>query len=66
MVWKMRWKLVCKWVAPNVVDVGIVFENGSSEQVARVAFPNDAMINSTVKCMDVIVDALKKRYRESC
>ena len=62
----MKWKIVCKWVRPNVVDVGLVFMSGESVQIGRFMVPNDGMVNNTVKCTDIIVEALKKRYRESC
>ena len=61
----MRYKIVAKWVSSNVVDLGIVFENGHTQQVARLLMPNDAMVNLTVKCVEEIIVALKKRYRNS-
>ena len=63
----MRWKLVAKQVNPdgNVIDVGLVWENGNTEIVARIVFPNDRQICENVKCTEAIIKILRARLRSS-
>lgn len=49
----------------NVLDIGIAYANGDSEQIARVVMPNDKQINDDLECANAICVALKKRIRKS-
>ena len=60
-----NFRLVAKFLTPHVVDVGIVYPNGSCFTVARVAFPEDFQIADTTKCIEDIISILRKRYRGS-
>lgn len=57
-------RLVQKFTG-NVLDIGIAYANGDSEQIARVVMPNDKQINDDLECANAICVALKKRIRKS-
>lgn len=63
----MRWKLVSKQVNPagNIIDIGVVWENGRTEPIARIVFPDDKMICDNVRCIEAIIKILKARFRSS-
>ena len=62
----MKWKLVVKFANPHTGCIGIVWENGAQEEVARILFPNDQMLGENVKAMEEMAKILNKRYRASC
>lgn len=57
-------RLVQKFTG-NILDIGIAYANGDSEQIARVVMPNDKQINDDLECANAICVALKKRIRKS-
>ena len=61
----MRYRFAAKFINPTLVDVGIVWENGNTAPVARLAMPNDMQVGDTVKCVDEIIVILRKRYKNS-
>ena len=63
----MKWKIIAKQVNPdgNIIDIGVVWGDGSSAPICRIVFPNDKMICANVKCVDAIIKILKARFRES-
>ena len=63
----MKWKLVAKQVNPdgNIIDIGLVWENGNTDFVARIVFPNDKMLCDNVRAVDSLIKILKARFRAS-
>lgn len=63
----MRWKMVAKQVNPdgNIIDIGLVWENGNTDFVGRLVFPNDHMICNNVRVIDGVIKLLKARFRDS-
>lgn len=63
----MKWKLVIKYVGQNknIVDIGIVFNNGNAEHILRAVLPDDNQIGDNVQTAQELATALNKRIRKS-
>lgn len=60
----MGFRLVQKF-NNNILDIGVVLNNGDSEHIARIVFPADRQTNDDLEAANAICVILKKRIRKS-
>lgn len=62
----MKWKIVTKFIGPNEAAIGIIYADGSSQEVIRVLFPADGMLGENTKTCDEFERIMRKRLNNSC